>query len=202
MESTLSTISVKRAATEHHILDVIANRYSPRAFEDRPVPDEVLLRLFEAMRWAPSAMNEQPWRIIYAHRGTEAFRKIVATLAEGNRPWAERAPVLMITLVKTHHANGNPNGAARHDLGLAIGTLGIQATHEGIGLHQMGGFSARQAQTLFSIPEGYEAVTAIALGYFGEADQLEEPFRSRELTPRKRIKVEDFAFPEEWKAQH
>lgn len=190
-----TALNKKVAKTDYPIMEEIANRWSPRAFDDRPVAEEVLFRLFEAARWSASSMNEQPWRFIYAFKGTQAHDKITETLMEGNKTWAKAAPVLMITLVKTHiERNGAPNGAAKHDLGLAMGNLSIQATHEDIGLHQMGGFSASKATALFNVPEGYEPVTAIALGYFGDPDQLPDGLRDRELSERKRRSVSEFAY--------
>lgn len=194
MEVTESIQSIKRAATEYNIHDLIANRYSPRAFQDKSITEDALNRLFEAMRWAPSSMNEQPWRIIYARKGDENYDKIVDTLMEGNKIWAKEAPILMLTLVKSTFENGSTNRSARHDLGLAIGTLTIQATHEGIGLHQMGGFSPKQAETAFEIPDGYEAVTAIALGHFGDPETLPSGLAKREKAKRQRKPIKDFVF--------
>jgi nitroreductase len=179
----------------HEILPAIANRWSPRAFSKEQISKEDLGKLLEAARWAASSMNEQPWRLIYAYQGEEAFDKILVTLMEGNRLWAKDASMLMLTIVKKDFSmNGRPNKAAHHDLGLAIGNLSIQATEIGIGLHQMGGFDPRKAEELFDLPEGYEAVTAIAMGYFGDPEQLEEPFKSRETGKRTRKSIEDFAF--------
>lgn len=188
----------KEAKVSYPILDVIANRWSPRAFDDRIVEDKVLMSLFEAARWAPSSMNEQPWRFIYTHKGTSTHAKIVETLMEGNKHWARNAPVLLLTLVKKTHSNGSTNGAALHDLGLAMGNLSIQATNEGIGLHQMGGFSAEKAVELFTIPEEYSAVTAVALGYFGDPDQLPDGLKERELSERKRLPLASIVYKDQF----
>lgn len=192
-------IPSKKADTDHDILNILRERYSPRAFDDRVVEDDVMMRLFEAMRWAPSSMNEQPWRIIYAHKGEEAHSKIVDTLMPGNKPWAENAPVLMITLVSKYFQNGMANKSAPHDLGLAIGNLTVQATHEGLGLHQMGGFSPEKARESFQIPDEFEVVTAIAVGYFGDPDKLPEGLRQREYGARTRKKIDEFAFHQKFK---
>lgn len=185
----------KATPTQYDILDVIKDRWSPRAFEDRPVPPELLLRLFEAMRWAPSSMNEQPWRVIYAHKGEAAHDLLAAALMPGNKPWAEKAPVLLATLVKkTFTRNGASNRTAWHDLGQAIGNLSIQATSLGLGLHQMGGIRPDQIAKDFAVPDDYEVVTAIALGFFGDPDQLAEDLKARELSERKRKPVSEFAF--------
>lgn len=186
---------LKTAETDYNVLDLIKQRWSPRAFDSKPIDQHILNTLFEAMRWAASAMNEQPWRAIYAHKGEAAHDKIVEALMEGNQPWARNAPVLMVTLVKkTFNKNGAINSSAHHDLGLAIGNLSIQATQEGISLHQMGGVFHNKLQELFEIPEDYESVTVIALGYLGNPDSLPEALKARELAKRTRKPIEEFAF--------
>lgn len=185
----------KTASTQYSVIDAIANRWSPRSFSDQQLSDEDLGSLFEAARWAASSMNEQPWRFIYAFKGEEAHDKIVDTLMEGNKPWAKNAPVLVLSLIhKFTEKNGKENGAAKHDLGLAVGNLSIQATSMGIGLHQMGGFSPIRAKELFDINEQYDVISAIAIGYFGKADDLEEPFKSREVAMRNRKSLEEIVY--------
>lgn len=185
----------KIAETDHEILDLIKQRWSPRAFDNKPIPEHVLNKLFEALRWAPSAMNEQPWRIIYANKGESAHDLIVQGLLPGNEPWAKHAPLLIVTLVKkTYTMNGAVNSAAHHDLGLGIGNMSLQATHEGLSLHQMGGINKDKLRELFLIPEDYEPVTVIAVGYFGNPDDLPEALKDRELAKRSRKAISEFAF--------
>ena len=76
---------------EHAIEPLFYERWSPRAFTAEAVPEKVLLGLIEAARWAPSSMNLQPWRFVYARRGTPAFERFLSTLAPGNQLWAARA---------------------------------------------------------------------------------------------------------------
>ncbi len=183
----------KTAITTHKILDTIKNRWSPRAFDNRPISDEELNQLFEAMRWAPSSMNEQPWRIIYARKGEAAYDEIVKALMPGNQVWAKDAPVLMVTLVSKYFSrNMTINKSAQHDLGLAIGNLGIQATALDIGLHQMGGFNPAHIKNTFNINDDFDIVTCIALGYFGDPDSLDEHLKQRELAERNRKPIENF----------
>jgi nitroreductase len=185
---------MKHTPVEYPILDAIKNRWSPRAFSDQAVSTEQLNCLFEAARWASSSMNEQPWRFIYAHKGEEVFDTIANSLFEGN-VWAKQAPVLMVTLAKTTFTrNERPNGAALHDLGLAVANLSIQATAEGLSLHQMGGVDKELLRAAFDIPDFYQIVTVIALGHRGTPDQLDEALRARELAERKRHPVSAFAF--------
>ncbi|MBC6697584.1 nitroreductase family protein [Hymenobacter puniceus] len=186
---------MKTAATTYPVHELIRQRWSPRSFASQPVAPEALNQVFEAAAWAASAMNEQPWRYIYAHKSdTESFQKLVDCLVPGNQPWAKNAPVLVLSLVKTHYDNGNANGAALHDLGMANGNLMLEATALGLHGHFMGGFDAAKAREAFQIPESLQPVAMLALGYLGEADQLEEPFLSREKAPRQRKPVSEIAF--------
>ena len=140
-------------------------------------------------------MNEQPWRYLYARReDTEAFQKIVDCLMPGNQPWAKNAAVLVLALAKTQYDNGTPNGAALHDLGLANATLMFEATALGLHGHYMGGFDRERTKEVFHLPDTLQPAVVLALGYLGEADQLEEPFLSREKAPRQRKPIHEFAF--------
>src|SRR5579864_3208295 len=122
-----------RAATDHAVHALIAERWSPYAFADRPVPHADLVALFEAARWAPSSYNEQPWSYIIATRDEPAeFAKLLSCLVEGNQAWAKAAPALALGCTSLKFKlNGKPNAAAHHDLGLASGNLVMEATSRG-----------------------------------------------------------------------
>ena len=187
-------------AVQYPVNTLISGRWSPRSFDDQDIQNSTLMSLFEAVRWAASSMNAQPWEFIYAHKGSEAHGKIAQTLMDGNVSWAEEAPVLMIAMIRKYLGNGKPNGSARHDLGLAMGNLSLQAEELGIGLHQMGGFYPQKARELFNLPEDVEPVTAVALGYYGDPEQLSEPLKSREIAKRSRKEVTAFAFQDSYQA--
>jgi nitroreductase len=181
------------------IHDLIEERKSPRAFAEKSVEQEQLETLFEAARWAPSAMNEQPWRFIYATKeDKENFDRLFSCLLEGNS-WARNAAVLFLTVAKkTYDFNGTPNGHAWHDIGLATGNLLLQATDLGLHVHLMGGFKADKAREVLGIPEGYEPVTIGAIGYIGDPETLPEHLRERELAPRTRKPLEELVFRGKW----
>ena len=190
----------KLAPTDFPIHDLLRRRWSPRTFADRPVEPEKLRSLLEAARWAPSSFNEQPWAYLVATRNDpEEYARLLSVLVEGNIAWAQRAPVLMLSLAKLNfERTGKPNRHAFHDVGLASANLVIQATALGLAVHQMAGFHAEKARELYGIPAGWEAVAAIALGYPGEADSLPEPIRQRELARRARKPLEQFVFTGRW----
>jgi len=181
--------------TSYPVHELIRQRWSPRAFSAQPVAPEALEQVLEAASWAFSAMNEQPWRYIYAHKeDTEAFNRLLSCLLPANQAWAKHAPVLMMSLVKTHYDNGQLNRTAMHDVGAANATLFLEATALGLHGHVLGGFDMARTREVFNLPETLEPVAFIALGYVGTPDQLDEPFRSRETTARKRKPLAEFAF--------
>ena len=158
---------------------LIAARWSPRGFADRPIDPATLRSLFEAARWATSCFNEQPWRFVVADRSNpEQFNRILGTLMPKNQEWAKTAWVLAISAgKKTFTHNGSPDRFGMHDAGSALANLMIQATAVGLHVHAMGGFDAAAARTEFGIPEDFEVGAAIAIGY--KADGQEPGERSR-----------------------
>lgn len=121
----------RRARTSVAILPQLAERYSPRAFADRPVTRDDVTAMFEAARWAPSCFNDQPWRFVAARRGAAGFEAITAALSEGNRKWAPAAALLVVAYARTHREDGQPNRYAWHDVGLATSALITEATARG-----------------------------------------------------------------------
>jgi nitroreductase len=189
---------VKLASTDFPVHPLIQRRWSPRAFADRPVEPEKLLSLLEAARWAPSSGNGQPWRFLLGVRGTQAHTALVEVLKEGNASWAAQAPVLMLAVAKMTTSSGHPNAHAFYDVGLAVMNLTLQATALDLYVHQMGGFYPERARQRFAIPEDFEPVTAIAIGYLGDPEMLDEKNRERERNPRSRRPLSEFVFEGRW----
>lgn len=191
----------KSADTQYPINDLLRQRWSPLAFSNRMVEPEKLCSVLEAARWAASSYNEQPWSFIVATKDNqEEFERLLSCLAEGNQEWAINAPVLMISVAKLYfERNGVENRHAFHDVGAAAAELAIQATANGLFIHQMAGFDVPKTRELYSIPEGYEPVAAIALGYQGDPQTLSERLQQREASPRSRKPLEKFVFSGAWK---
>ena len=190
----------KIAETQTPIHEVIGRRWSPRAFSERPVESDKLQSVLEAARWAPSSWNDQPWAYLVATReDRENYEALFGVLMEMNRAWAGKAPVLLLTLAHTRlEKDGQPNRHGFYDLGQATANLVIQATSLGLATHQMGGFNVEAARERFSVPEGWEPVSVIALGYPGDADSLPEPLREREMAQRRRKRLDEFVFSGTW----
>ncbi len=190
----------KKAAIDHPINELLAKRFSPYAFAARPVSDDDLKSLFEATRWAPSSYNEQPWRYIVATKAApEEFQRLHSCLVEGNQPWTKAAPVLALGCVSLNFAKtGKPNAAAQHDLGLASGSLVLEATARGLYVHQMIGILPDRARELYRIPQDFLPLTGLAIGYLGVPDTLPDTYKQRDLAARGRKPLREFVFSGQW----
>ncbi len=189
----------KRADLDRPVHELVAKRWSPYLYEGKPVPDEDLAALFEAARWAPSSYNEQPWRYLVATRQDPAeFERMLSCLLEGNQIWAKNASALAIGVASMRFdRNGKSNAAAFHDLGAASAHLTFEATARGLHVHQMIGILPNRARDLYVIPEGFEALTALAIGY--RSDRADESdLAKRDAAPRSRRPRSEFVFRGAW----
>jgi nitroreductase len=183
----------KRAHPEYPIADVLARRFSPRAFAAEPPPDGQLARLFEAATWAPSAGNGQPWRMVVGVRGDDVWPVVLGCLNDRNQAWCRHVPVLGIAIAQTLR-DDKPLRTGPYDLGQAMAHLTVQAGVEGLYVHQMAGLSVDAAREAFAIPEGFEAWTAFGLGALGDPAILPDDLRERELAPRRRRPLAETVF--------
>jgi len=193
--------AIKVARPDHPVLPVIAERWSPYAYDPRPVEREKLLSCLEAARWAASSYNEQPWTYILAERADAAeFAKVLSCLVEGNQAWAKNAGVLMLGIVKRNFSkNNSPNRVCEHDLGLAAGNMVLQATALGLQAHQMAGIEPARIRATFKVPDGHEPLTGIAIGYPANVQPgTSDPLGQRDLAPRTRRKLSEFVISGTW----
>ena len=193
MELVTETMQIS-SEFEAPVLDVIKTRRSKRAYDQRAVEQEKINALFEAARWAPSSMNEQPWKYIYATKEQSEFWNVIfETLNEGNKTWVKNAPLLVVSLARKHHAFNNlPNAAAKYDLGAANAFMGLQAEELGLNVHQMGGYNQQKLRDSLNIPDEYETGVIMAIGYPGDPNSLSENLKQRELAPRVRVVRDEF----------
>lgn len=190
----------KPADVAHPVHELIEKRWSPIWYSGKAFEPDTIRSLFEAARWAPSCFNEQPWNFMIATRdNSDEFKKMLDCLVPGNQMWASSASLLILTVTKlTFTQNDKPNRWAHHDIGLAAENLVLQATALGLQAHQMGGFDGEKAKQVYNIPDGYEVVTAIAVGYPGAPDELPDNLRERELAKRQRKSASEFVFSGAW----
>jgi nitroreductase len=190
----------KPAINEYPIYELIKRRWSPRTFARKPIAYQTLCSLLEAARWAASSFNDQPWRYLVAtQKQSDEFARMLACLNDRNQKWAKNASVLMLSVAaKISTRTGQPNRYALHDVGAASAQLTLEATSRGIAVHQMGGIDSEKIRETYTIPEDFEPVAALALGYPGELKDLPEEFRDVEIAPRQRRPVAEFAFAKTW----
>lgn len=190
----MKSIEVKTPETKHKIHPLITKRWSARAFSNKQITKEDLFTLFEAAAWSASSMNEQPWLYQYAFKTDQGnFNKYWECLLSGNQPWAKDGSVILLSLARKNFIYKNGfNRHHMHDVGAANTQLLLQAASMDIYGHMMGGFDMQKTIETFNIPDDLEPVCFIVLGYLNDAETLEEPFKTRELTPRSRKAVDEF----------
>lgn len=193
----------RKADTSVPIHDLLARRWSPRAFDpSRPVSREQLAAILEAGRWAPSCNGDEPWRYLVFDRARdpEGWGKAFECLSENNKKWVKNVPLLMLSCAgSVFRHNGKPNRYGPHDTGAASVSMALQAAALGLVIHQMGGYDAAKARSAFNIPEEYTPMAMIAVGYQAEPDTIDdEETRKKELRPRTRQALSQMFFEGGW----
>ncbi|MGA8035287.1 MAG: nitroreductase family protein [Candidatus Acidiferrales bacterium] len=193
-------LAKRPAETSSPIHDIINHRWSPRAYENKPVEPEKLRSLFEAARWAASSYNDQPWFFIVTTKDdTENHKLALDGLVEFNQGWAKHAPVLGFSVARKGFGhNGESNSHSWHDVGQAMATLALQAEALGLQVHQMAGIVPDKIRKNFGIPNDFEPVAGFVIGYPAPADALPAPLKEKETAPRQRKPLESFVFGGPW----
>jgi len=190
------------AVTQAPIHDIIANRWSPRAYDaDKAVSQDQILSLLEAARWAPSCFGDEPWRFIVwdKNKDAAAWQKALDCIVPGNQTWAKDAPVFVLVCADTQFShNQKPNRWGGYDTGAAAVSMSLQATSLGLITHQMGGFDGDKTRAAFGIPEQYDMMSMIAVGYAADIDSLDDEQKERALAPRKRRALGELFFDGVW----
>ncbi len=193
----------KSAKSKMAIASIIAERWSPRAFDGkREVEKEKIIAICEAAQWAPSSAGEEPWRFLIFNKfkNLPTWQKAINCLDKYNKIWAENAPILIagITHSKWNSEPDKTNLWAEHDLGAASENLHLEAVNQGLVTHPMGGFDNNKFRIEFNIPDDYRILTLIALAYRGNLSSLDEFNQARETEDRKRKQFKDLFFDSEW----
>ena len=186
--------------TDFEVHELIKSRWSPRAFSDKEIKYKEVMKLFESARWAASCNNQQPWNFIYALKKDKKFYdRLSDCLMEGNKLWTRNAPMLILTVAKkVFDFNNKPNKYYFHDIGLSIGNLSLQAASMNIYVHQMAGFYPDKAREVCKIPENFDPVTMIAVGYLGDPKILPKKLYDSEISVQERKRLNEFVFNGEW----
>lgn len=184
--------------TVHPVEDLFLQRWSPRAFDASTIPDADLQTLFDAARWAPSAFNYQPWRLLYAKRESADWQRFLDLLLPFNAGWAQHASALVFILSDTlivppGGSEAKPSHSHSFDTGAAWALLALQATRLGYQAHGMTGIDFERVRSELRVPERYRIEAAVAVGRRGDAATLPEALQARER-PSDRHPLERFAF--------
>ncbi|WP_029146573.1 nitroreductase family protein [Methylophilus sp. 5] len=195
----------KPAITQQAIHELLANRWSGRAYDAaQPVSQAQVVSLLEAARWAPSCFGDQPWRYVFCNKADniQAWQAAFDCLVPGNQGWAVNAPVLLLICADTLFGhNDKPNKWAAYDTGAATENLCLQATALGLMAHQMGGFDADKARATFNVPERYQILAMVTVGYQAAVEGLSDEDKARELAARSRKPLEELFFNGIWQGQ-
>jgi nitroreductase len=171
---------------------IFFQRHSKRSFLDKDIPPEVLDRLFEIVRWSPSAGNNQPWRFVFV-RDAERKDAFMKALPRGNQ-WAAAAPVLIAVCARKEDdgvREDDPVEYYQFACGLAVMSLLLGATHLGLMGHPMGGYDAFGIKKALKIPDEYHVICIVALGYEGPIEQLDERTAKKDAAERTRKPLDE-----------
>jgi nitroreductase len=194
----MNQITPINRTSEHDVDALFLDRWSPRAYDGQALTEAELLKILEAAHWAPSALNFQPWRFVYALKGTPEFDKLLSLLVEFNQGWAKDAGALVFIISKTHsRAPGADKDTELYshsfDAGAAWGLLSLQARLSGFHAHGMTGLKFDALNEGLNVPEGYRVEAAVAIGRIAHPSVLPEGLRGGEV-PSKRRPLAEVAF--------
>jgi len=154
------------------LIDVILSRRSIRKYLDKPIPDEVMNRILEAGRQAPSAGNRQPWHFIIV-----TDKKIREALSHGKyNTFLKEAPVAIVACGYVGTEQGRRWSTV--DTSIAVQNMVLAAWSLGVGSCWIGDFVESEVKELLGIPDDYRVVTLLSLGY---------PAETRAARPRKSL---------------
>jgi nitroreductase len=196
----------KPAHTEVPIHPLMAERWSPRAFDPSyRLAGAEIASILEAGRWAPSCFGDQPWRFVLFEKapGADAtFGSVLTTLTSKNRLWVPQASLLVLTVAATQFQagpnQGKPNRFAQYDCGAAVMSMVLQAQSLSLVAHQMAGFDAAAMRELVAVPGEYECMALVAFGRQATPDSVAQELRPAEIAPRTRSPVGELAFAGRW----
>jgi len=181
----------EKRTPDHPVDKIFLDRWSPRAMSGEAMPNDALMSLFEAARWAPSSYNNQPWRILYATRNGSHWQMFLDLLVPGNQVWAKNAAALLLFISKkTFTFNGKPCITHSFDTGAAWENLALQGWLSGYVVHGMQGFDYERARTELSIPDDYHVEAMAAVGLPASPEVLPEQLQAKE-GPSDRRKLEE-----------
>ena len=153
--------------------EIIANRYSVRAYKSKPVEDDKLNQVLESVRLAPTAANRQPFQIVVIH--TQDREDELRTIY--NRDWFVQAPIVICIVATPKDGWTRYDGAnyTQVDAAIAMDHMILTATALGLGTCWIAAFNPDAARAVLQLPEDVEPIVFTPLGY--PADEAKEKIR-------------------------
>ena len=170
------------------VVTLLGQRQASRAIDTKPLNEEQIADLSEAVRLTPSCFNNQPWRYLFL-TSAEQLERGRQALTGGNRAWATRAPLLVVGYTRPGDDCVMEDGRAYHrfDLGLSAMNLMLAATHHGLIARPMAGFDPASLKHCFDLAPEDEPLILIAVGYKADdVSYLPERYRELDRQPRER----------------
>lgn len=161
--------------------DVVKTRRSVRSYRSDPIREDVLARVLEAVRIAPSGSNRQPWRFIIVK--DEAVKQRLVPACNG-QSWIGDAPIVIVACGQDiHYDRGGYMGemSVLVDVSIAFTHLILAARAEGLGTCWIGAFNNNEVKKILEIPEDYNVVAVTPLGY-PKGQPFTEPKGRKALT--------------------
>jgi len=156
------------------LMSLIQERRSIRKYEEKTVPEEALRQILEAVRWAPSWANTQCWEVIVV-KSAGAKEKLQASLPPQGNPAFKtivQAPVVLVLCAKRGSSGYYKDVAVTkygdwmmYDLGIVTQNICLTAHALGLGTVVVGLFDHAKAAAAMQLPEGYDLLSMIPLGY-------------------------------------
>jgi nitroreductase len=154
------------------VLETIRNRYSCRAYQDKPIEREKLDSIFEAARLAPSAKNLQDWRFVVV-KDKETKRKLAE--AANNQRFLENAGAIIIACSNSKEVMRCGQAVGPIDVAIALEHISLQATELGLATCWIGSFYPEKVRPIVGVPDDVTIVELMAVGY--PADKPKEAKR-------------------------
>jgi nitroreductase len=166
--------------------ELIASRYSVRAYRSEPVDEDKLRRVLEAARLAPTACNRQPFQIIVIH--TREREKELSRIY--HQPWFVQAPLILCAVGLPRQSWVRSADQRRYldvDVAIVMDHLILEATNQGLGTCWIAAFNAKAAREVLRLPDEVEPLIFTPLGYPADAPG-----------PKERKALDNFVRYEHW----
>jgi len=167
------------------VIEAIRKRYSCRSYQDKPIEQEKLDKIFEAARLAPSAKNLQDWRFVVV---TDKKTKRQLAESANNQRFLENAGIIIVACSNSDHIMRCGQAVGPIDVAIALEHIALQATELGLATCWIGSFYPEKVRHIVGIPQDIAIIELMAVGY--PVDSMKEPMREP---------IENIVCYEKWK---